>query len=166
MSEEVKKLNELKSARVATNLGFDASGNLVRETVENENYAEHNLGNGTHWIRVLKMTEKNCGCIVFLSTGYWCGKPRVVTLAINHDWTESNSNQFILRVLGGLSDDIEGVRFVKEGTEKYLEFHVWTARIFAKAFGIGLEIVPSLPVSSPAADAEITELAIIRETTT
>lgn len=164
---EVKKLSELSRGRVVTNLGLDAAGKLIKETVSNENYTEVQYGGaGRRWARVLRLSQTYASGILFLGTGIWSGDPCVLTIAVNYAHAAKNEANYHIRVLNGNSVQLYAARTVKEGGSTYLEFETYGAKAFAKAIGIGLDIVPYLPVSSPAADAEITALPIIREPTT
>lgn len=159
---EVKKLNELGRGRIVTNLGLDAAGKLIKEPVANENYTEIVYADKVRrWSRVLKLSGAYGSGILFLSTGIWSGSPRVVTIGVNYD--ETSTGKYKIRVLNGNSAQLYAARKVTEGGTTYLEFETYSSKTYAKVIGIGLDIVPSLPVSSPAADAEITALAIIRE---
>lgn len=164
---EVKKLSELSSGRVVTNLGLDAAGKLIKETMANENYTEVQYGEaGRRWARVLSLSQAYASGILVLGTGIWSGGPRVLTIAVNYAHAANNAGNYHIRVLNGDSVQLYAARMVKEGGSTYLEFETYGSKAFAKAIGIGLNIVPYLPVSSPAADAEITALAIIREPST
>lgn len=164
---DVKKLNELGSGRVVTNLGLDAAGKLIKEPVSNENYTEVQYGGaGRRWARVLSLSQAYASGILFLGTGIWSGAPRVLTIAVNYAHTADNTANYHIRVLNGDSAQLYAARMVKEGGSTYLEFETYGSKAFAKAIGIDLDIVPRLPVSSPASDAEITALDIIREPST
>lgn len=120
---------------------------------------------GTQWIRVLRFTSEISSGIIFLTTGLWNGKPRVLTISINNNYSAARKHYWQARVLAGDTEHLYGARTVKEDGVTYVEFRVYTKKVIAKAYGLNMEIVPGIPVvpDTPAEGAEVTDLEIIRE---